>query len=402
MLRTPAPTAPAAGRSGTTGPAGPRTTTPGPRGPRGTGPGRRRAGRAATTLLLLAALASGTVGLAAPATATTEPAGDPAVLSDPATDAARTTWALEPGTPDGPDGRVSFRHAVDPGAELTDHVTLTNFSDHAATFDVYAGDGLVTADGQFDLPPTGTEATASGSWIALGDAAGTVGEPGAVQRVEVAAGSQAVLPFVVRVPADATPGDHPAGIVAALAPGAASGVTVDSRVGTRLHLRVTGEIAPALAVQDVSTTYTPSWNPFAPGTLTVRYTVANTGNVRLGAAAAASAAGPFGLAGSEAAGPALREVLPGGTAGGSVQVEAWPLVRLGGSVAVTPAVVGEDEVTAALATSAATWSAWAVPWFPLGLVLLLVGVVLAVRRRRAHREAATQRRIAAAVAAARA
>ncbi|WP_203670308.1 hypothetical protein, partial [Cellulomonas pakistanensis] len=362
--------------------------------PRTTAPRRRRASAA---LVLLAALALP----AAPAAALAPGAAEPApAATAPAEGAARTTWALEPATAEGPDGRVSFRHAVDPGAEVTEHVTLTNFSDHPATFELYAGDGLITADGQFDLPPTGAEAEAAGSWIALGDAAGSIGEPGATQRVEVGAGASATLPFVVRVPADATPGDHPAGVVAALATDTDAGVAMDSRVGARLHLRVTGDLAPALAVQDVDTTYTPSWNPFAPGTLRVEYTVANTGNVRLGATTSASAAGPFGVAGADAEGAAVREVLPGGAAHGSVEVEAWPLVRLGGSVAVTPSVVGDDEVTAALAASEATWSAWAVPWVQVGLVLLVVGVVLAMRQARARREAATRRRIAAAVAAA--
>lgn len=350
---------------------------------------RRTAALALLTALLLSA--------AGPAVAAVDPAAEAA--ADPAV--ARTTWSLEPAvTEAAPDARVSFRHAVDPGAEVGDTVVLTNFSDHPATFDVYAGDGVVTADGQFDLPPTGTDPERAGTWIALGDAAGTLGEPGAVQRVEVAPGTEVALPFVVRVPADATPGDHPAGIVAALATDAGSGVAMDSRVGTRLHLRVTGEIAPALAVRDVRTTYTPSWNPFAPGTLRLDYTVANTGNVRLGATAAASVTGPFGVAGASASGPALREVLPGQTAGGSVEVEAWPLVRLDGDVALTPAVVGDDEVAAALSAAGAGWSAWAVPWVQLGVVLLLVGVVLAVRQARARREAATRRRIAAAVAAA--
>jgi hypothetical protein len=359
----------------------PRTTTP-----------RRR--RASAALALAAALALPTAGQAA---ALAPAAGEPAPAPEAA---ARTTWALEPATADGPDGRVSFRHAVDPGAEIAEHVTLTNFSDHAATFEVYAGDGLLTADGQFDLPPTGSEAEGAGAWIALGDAAGTLAEPGAVHRVEVPAASAVTLPLVVRVPADATPGDHPAGVVAALATdaGAGAGVAMDSRVGARLHLRVTGDLAPALAVQDVHTTWTPSWNPFAPGTLRVDYTVANTGNVRLGTTSSASAAGPFGTARTTVDGPVLREVLPGGTAAGSVEVEAWPLVRLGGGVAVAPSVVGEDEVTAALAAAESSWSAWAVPWLQLGLVLLLVGVALAVRRARARREAVTQRRIAAAVA----
>lgn len=357
--------------------------------PRTTAPRRRRASAA---LVLLAALALPASPVASAASTATEPA--PAAEAA----AARTTWALEPATAEGPDGRVSFRHAVDPGAEVAEHVTLTNFSEHPATFEVYAGDGLITADGQFDLPPTGTAAEAAGSWIALGDAAGTLAEPGATQRVEVPAGSAVTLPLVVRVPADATPGDHPAGVVAALATDAGAGVAMDSRVGARLHLRVTGDLAPALAVQDVRTDYTPSWNPFAPGTLRVSYTVANAGNVRLGATSSASAAGPFGVAGTTAEGTALREVLPGGAASGSVEVEAWPLVRLGGAVAVTPAVVGDDEVTAALAAAESSWSAWAVPWVQVALVLLLVGGVLAVRGARSRREAATERRIAAAVA----
>jgi hypothetical protein len=347
---------------------------------------RRTAALALLTALLLPT---------APAAAAADPDADPA--------ATRTTWSLEPAvTETAPDRRVSFRHAVDPGSEVGDTVTLTNFSDHPATFDVYAGDGVVTADGQFDLPPTGTAPAGAGSWIVLGDAAGTLGEPGAVQRVEVAPGAEVALPFVVRVPDDATPGDHPAGIVAALATDTAAGVAMDSRVGARLHLRVTGELAPALTVRDVRSTYTPSWNPFAPGILRLDYTVANTGNVRLGATAAASAAGPFGVAGASAAGAGLREVLPGQTAGGRVEVEAWPVVRLAGDVAVTPAVVGEDEVTAALTAAGSGWSAWAVPWVQLGLVLLLVGGVLAVRGLRHRREAATRRRIAAAVAEARA
>ncbi|MEK8227936.1 hypothetical protein NKG05_20355 [Oerskovia sp. M15] len=48
-------------------------------------------------------------------------------------------------------------------------MTVTNFSDHPATFDVYASDGVVTADGQFDLLAAGTTPTDGGSWITLGE-----------------------------------------------------------------------------------------------------------------------------------------------------------------------------------------------------------------------------------------
>jgi hypothetical protein len=347
---------------------------------------RRR--RASTALALLAVL----IAMAA------DPAPAAGAAAAPG---SRTTWTLEPSNPDGSDGRVSFRHVLDPGAELTEHVTLTNFSDHPATFSVYAGDGLLTADGQFDLPPAGTAPEAAGSWIALGDPAGELGEPGAAQRLEVDPGAAVTLPFVVRVPADATPGDHPAGIVAALTTAAPDGVTLDSRVGVRLHLRVTGDLAPALAVEVVSAAYTPSWNPFGRGTLRVEYAVANVGNVRLGATTTTEAAGPFGLARTATPGPDVPEALPGATVGGGTEVAAWPFGRLTGSVAVAPAVVGSDEVPAVPVAVGSAFGVWAVPWSQLALVLLLAGAVPGARWLLRRREDATQRRITAAVEAAR-
>ena len=308
---------------------------------------------------------------------------------------AATTWALEPSTAEGPDDRVSLRHAIDPGAQTTDHVTLTNFSPHAAVFDVYPGDGILTADGQFDLPPADSTPADAGSWITVGDAA-----PGAALQVEVGPESSVTLPVTVQVPVQATPGDHPAGIVAALS-GSAAGVSMESRVGVRLHLRVTGDLAPALTVQDVRTSYTPSWNPFSPGTLRVEYEVVNSGNVRLGATSDVEAAGVFGIGTSTADGPALREVLPGASAGGTAEVPAWPLLRATGTVTVDPTVVGEDQVDSTLSSGSAAVTAWMIPWPQLVLLFALVALVLAVRQLRQRREAAVRRRIAAAVAAAR-
>ncbi|WP_069387674.1 COG1470 family protein [Cellulosimicrobium cellulans] len=362
-----------------------------------------------------AAVATGLVGgllaTAVPASAaTTSPAAlatAPVVVGSPLAEtagddaAARTTWAIEPATADGPDGRVSLRHVVDPGGEVTDHVALRNFSDRAVTFDVYASDGIVTADGLFDLLPAGTEAVDAGSWIAIGDATGALGEPGQPRQVEVGPQATVTLPVAVRVPAEATPGDHPAGIVASLSREDASGVQMETRVGARLHLRVAGDVEPALAVTDVRTTWTPSWNPFAPGELRVDYVVENTGNVRLGADVAATGSGPFGWAGHEGAGTAQREVLPRQEAAGVVVVDAWPLGRLTGDVTATPLVVGDDEVSARLVQTGASYALWAVPWLHLAILALVVGGVLGVRQLRRRREARTQARIDAAVAAAR-
>ncbi|MFE4464932.1 WxL protein peptidoglycan domain-containing protein [Oerskovia sp. NPDC056781] len=353
-----------------------------------TSPTARRGSRRATAagaVLLAACLLTGV--LAAPASAF-------AATADPAT---RTTWAVEPATADGPDGRVSFRLTVDPGGLASDHVTVTNFSDHPATFDVYASDGVVTADGQFDLLPAGTTPVDGGAWITLGegDAAGPT------QRVEVPAESSVTVPFAVAVPADATPGDHPAGVVAALArpEGDGSAVMFDTRVGARVHLRVAGDLVPALALTDVRATYEPSWNPFAPGAVRVAYTVANEGNVRLGADTQVAGSGLFGWNARDVVAPAQREVLPGQETSGSVVLDGvWPLGKVSGHLTTTPLVVGDDVVEVALAPVTGTYVAWTLPWVQLGTLLVLVGAVLAVLRARRRREARTQARIDAAVA----
>ncbi|MBI9113516.1 hypothetical protein [Sanguibacter suaedae] len=312
-------------------------------------------------------------------------------------DTSRTTWAVEPANADGPDSRVSVRTELVPGATVVEHVAVTNYSAQETTFDVYASDGVVTADGQFDLLPAGTPPEDAGAWMSVGDAG-----PGETVQVVVGPEATVTVPVGITVPEDATPGDHPAGVVASVSrdPGEES-VTFDARVGVRMHLRVSGDLEPTLALTDVETTYSPSWLPWRPGTLTIDYAVENTGNVRLGAETTASASGPFGWASREETGPSAREVLPGQAAGGSVTVDAWPLVRTGGSVSVVPVVVGDDLVEVALTDASATWTVWTVPWLHLGLLLVAAGTLVALVQARRRREARTERRIAEAVAAAR-
>ena len=80
--------------------------------------------------LALAALLGGApaaTALDAPASATAE---------------TSTTWAVAPASAEGPDGRVSFRHTIDPGGSVEEFVAVTNFSAAAAPFAIYASDGV--------------------------------------------------------------------------------------------------------------------------------------------------------------------------------------------------------------------------------------------------------------------
>ena len=307
------------------------------------------------------------------------------------------TWAVQPATAEGPDGRISLRHVLDPGASVTEHVAITNFSNRPATFAVYAGDGVVSDSGHFDLPPGDGAPRDGGAWITLGDAPGAERVDGRTLRLTLDPGATVTVPLTVTVPADATPGDHPAGVVAELVAGDA--VRLAARVGTRLHLRVTGDVVASLAPQDVTTRWEPSWNPFAPGTVHVRYRVANTGDVRLAARAATTLAGPFGIAEAEH-GTEVREVLPGQSALVEAELRVWPLVRVTGHVDVRPWVVGEDVVDAALRGESADVAVWVLPWSQLALLVLVVGGVLLVRWRRRRTAQQVQARVDEALAAA--
>lgn len=295
-------------------------------------------------------------------------------------------WTVTPATGDTADDRISLRHVLDPGATATDAIAVTNTGAVAADFEVRAGDGVVGADGAFDIA-TGDPVDA-GSWIAVDPA------------VRLEPGETRVLPVTLLVPADAEPGDHPAGIVVGVVR-QDEGVVVRHRIGVRVHLQVAGEITPALEMSDVTASFTPTWNPLSPGTLRVDYTVTNAGNVRLGASEGIDVAGPFGLAAVSARGGSPAELLPGASVARSQEIAISPLALLTGGVTVSAVALGDDAVALPDAVSA-DFSALAVPWSALAaLVILAVLVVLLVwMRRRGVRR--TQERIDAAVAAARA
>lgn len=322
--------------------------------------------------------------------------GAEALEPRPQSAAGSTTWGIQPAAQDEPDGRVSLRYEIDPGAVITDGVAVTNHSAHEAVFAVYASDGTITADGSFDLVPADQPATGAGTWVELGPVDGATPGGGGL-LLAVPAGETVRVPVTVRVPDNATPGDHPAGIVAQLAQQSAPGVDFASRVGVRVHLRVAGDLAPGLSPESIVTAYTPSWNPLAPGTLTVSYALTNVGNVRLGAGVETTAAGPFGI-GGVATSLEHREILPGGEVPGTVELAVWPTFFTWGEVVATPAAVGEDRIDVPLIAGASAFGTWTIPWSQLVVLALVVAVIVLLRVRRRRMKAAIQARIDAAVA----
>lgn len=154
---------------------------------------------------------------------------------------------------------------------------------------------------------------------------------------------------------------------------------MESRVGFRVMLRASGTVTASVAISDLSTTYTPSWNPFSAGTLKVGYTAKNDGNVALTGTGKVSVGELFGLVKQEDP-TQVTETLPGGVQVVDTQVDGvWGLGRLKTTVSVTPAVQGGDPTGAEIRPGTATVTTWIVPWPQLALLLLLGLLVLAYR-----------------------
>jgi hypothetical protein len=296
-----------------------------------------------------------------------------------ATDPGALSWGVVPADGEQGAGRANFAYDVQQGQEVRDAVVVTNHGQTALDLDVYAADARTTTSGQLDLLPADEPSTGVGTWVQLD-----------LPAVSLAPGASVEVPFTVRVPADAAPGDHSGGVITA-AVGAQDGSTVrlDRRLALRMHLRVAGEVAPALAVQGLTVEHRGTANPLGAGTVVVRYRVTNTGNARILPTEAVTVAG---LAGTRRTVPAADpdaepvEVLPGSSLEREVVLDG---VRSLGSVDVQVQAVATAVGLGGGATARASagTSVAAVPWALVVLVtlVLLAVAVLVVLRRRARR-----------------
>lgn len=307
------------------------------------------------------------------------------VVLPPTASAQNVTWGVRPENNDLGADRPNFAYSVAPGAVLSDALTVTNHEQRALTFGVYAADAFTTSSGQLDLRPAGEEPTGAGSWVRFDS-----------PTVTVPSGQTVAVPFTVTVPADATPGDHSGGVVTSLRVEAESGITVERRLGARMHLRVAGALTPSLEIRDTAVEFDGTPNPFGRGTARVTYTVANTGNVRLNARHEVRLEGLFGLFGADAQVDPIPELLPGESVTRTVVTRLFPAGRAAATITATPTVAGGAELAAVSADA----SALALPWATVVCLLVVLCLVLALRAQARARAAEQQRRIDAAVAAA--
>lgn len=288
----------------------------------------------------------------------------------PARAADNGSWSVHP-VSSAVAARPYFYVSADPGQTIEDKVVVANKTDRPLTFRLYAADAYNTPrDGGFAVRTVGERMRSVGAWA----------KP-AKDRVTVPGRKSVTVPFTIRVPRDAEPGDHPGAIVALDERvekgdgGVALGV--QRAVGARVYLQVSGPTLPALAVEDVRVSH---HRPLVPGlgdsTATISYTLHNTGNVTLDPKVELRARGLFGrtlLARDLTRIPS--ELLPG------------QRVRLTEPWRDAPQLDWGDVTLTASAKDtreSASASFFALPWLVVAVAFAagLVGGVLLVRARR--------------------
>jgi hypothetical protein len=286
------------------------------------------------------------------------------------------TWAAAPADTSVGKDRAHFAYSLAPGTSVTDAIAVVNRSETSIKLRVYASDAFSTPTGGIDLLPAAKKPTDVGAWITM-----------KTQIITLKPQQSAVVPFTLAVPATATPGDHSGGVVTSLITGTNNtAVQLDRRLGSRVYLRVTGDLQPALSVSNVQATYHGTLNPGGSGSTTVSYTVTNTGNVRLAAHQTVRIASVFGALAYSANLKDLPEVLPGDSLTRSATVDGvWPATRMTSSITLQPIASGDQPpINVRQVVGAASLWAW-----PLGqlivLIILVAGVfgVLILRRKRA-------------------
>ena len=323
-------------------------------------------------LLALPLVVAVTAVLGSASGAAASPA-DSAPTPDPG---SQVSWSVRPSGPDGPDGRRVIDVTLAPGGSVQEHVLVQNLSDHPVTFDITANDGYLTASGKFDMRPRAHVPVEAGAWVE------------AVNSLSLDAGDSAVVPVLVRVPADTTPGDYSAGVAASLVSTTDGLVSTEHRIGVRVNVRVAGDLAPALTLEDLEAHYVQSWNPFAPGSVAISSTVVNSGNVRLRSELTSSTAPWAGSVRTVAA--ESPDLSPGSQAVVAVTAEqVWPLGPIRTTITLTPAAqADESDGSLAAAPEVRTLTTWALPAPQLLLALVALAgafalrVVVRARRRR--------------------
>jgi len=300
----------------------------------------------------------------------------------------------------GGDDRGVYDYEILPRGVVQDWVAVSNFRYQPITVRLFGKDATSNSDSSFQIQASAAKPTDIGAWIALKK-----------NKVTIPPRTEIVVPFQLGVPHDATPGDHSGAIVVSLLakePNPKGGsIIVDHRVGMRIHLRVPGDLKPALAIENLKVSWDGAAKVTGRGDAVVTYRVRNTGNVRVDATGGLELTRVLGLPSVAADAAPVKDLLPGGFANyRTVVKDVFGTGPMKAKVSLRAVPVDEAlKAQAFSVTETKGFGAW--PW----LLILVVAVVLVLlgaggrfeyRRRKARAVQRAEQAAADAAAAAKA
>jgi Bacterial protein of unknown function (DUF916) len=279
------------------------------------------------------------------------------------------------------DGRPYFTYDATPGGYVLDHIAVVNFATRPQTLNVYPVDAVTGKNGLFAYATRSAPRKQVGAWLSVGKVqSGTV---------TVKPRSTVILPFYLRVPRNASPGDHAGAVIVSLTGLVKSKkkntlVKFEQRIATRVIVRVSGPLHPRLSIQNLHGSFSGHLNPFASGVVHLSYTVGNTGNALLGGTQHVSGHGLFGSTGRATTVPSVPLLLPGGAYKVTTHVsDVFPEIEITETVKLAPVGLRGD-LNPGLQVATASVTLWVIPWplIAVVIIILLVTIALIWRRRR--------------------
>lgn len=297
-----------------------------------------------------------------------------------------TGFSGVPGTPSGgPDlQRSRFTYQLQPSQSVKDYFYVSNVGTTPIDVFVYAADAKTTSNGSYELGSIDQPSVAVGSWVTFANHQSSF-------ELRLKRGQSSTVPFTLKAPIDASPGDHAGGMVVTTRATGGGQVNIEQRVATRLYARIQGDLTPNLTISNFSSHYTPAFNPL-DGTVTESFTISNTGNVSLKGIIDSRVSGFLGLPLAPDAAAELSEILPGTSRDFTISVTGvgqW--VFYNSSIVLKPSVDADALNPGALTTLTRDSNTFEFPttWFILLVILLVIIFVVRsslARRRRQVRQ----------------
>lgn len=277
--------------------------------------------------------------------------------------------------------RPTFDYKLDPGATQDDAVVISNLNTSSQRVTVYLANAFTTSSGQLGVRQNDHAKTGPVEWVKFTTEL-------ADNTFDIPALTSKTIPFQVRIPAKAPPGDYAFGIAVAPevqltpTPGQ-NNLQVVKAAASLVELRVTGPLVPIIRVGGLKLFSEAKLIPgIIGGSSGVTFEVVNVGNQRVNTTIHVIERNAFGRVIHNEPEIKLSNVLPGSKVKLTRSWDNDPYIK--GSVTV--------RITTGTATSATrSINFWSVSWktfvAPVSVVILLFVIRWRLRRRRRERDA---------------